>query len=329
MSLIYQEFTLNEAAIDTVSATVQDYLNQLNLESRSVHRIRLTVEELLLNVLEHYGSGLKINVGLGKQSERPMLRLRYTADPFNPSQGGTNPLADDMMRSLGLSPVWNCRGKVNTVSLVLAERPQRSTVFYLLVAVCASVIFGVAGNLLSENVRMAVADSILSPLSDTFLGLLKTFAGMMVFLTICNGILGMGDSAAIGRTGKSVASRFIGNSFALSAAAVVSILPFVSLTFSSGGEKQFQSFQSISQMLFDMFPTNLVEPFMTGNTFHIIVIAAFTGCSLLVIGERGSHLRVLIEEAAALFQPKSWIIGAINIKLSYDICWERLKTGPF
>ena len=235
MRLVYKEYTLNAVAVDTISAEVQDYLHKLNAEYRSVQRIRLTVEEILINILTHCGSSMKISVGLGKQFGRHMFRLHYEAEPFDPSKTGDNPLADDMMRSLGLFPAWSCRGKSNTVSLVLANRPKRSTLFYIMLAAIAAVVLGTLGNIIPDTVRLTINDSLLSPVSNCFLGLLNTFAGLMIFLTICSGILGMGDSATLGRTGKSVIARFIGISFAIGAISAVITLPFVKLNFSSGG----------------------------------------------------------------------------------------------
>lgn len=302
MGLAYKEYSLNEGVIDTVSADVQDYLNRLGAESRSIQRSRLTVEEILLNILAHCGSGMKIYVCCGKQFGRHMFRLRYEADPFDPTKGSDDPLTDDMMRSLGLSPAWNCRGKLNTVSIVLSNRPKRSTLFYILIAVAAAVVLGLLGNIIPEDIRLAVNDSALSPLSNCFLGLLNTFAGIMICLTICSGILGMGDSATIGRTVKSILARFIGLSFVISAISAVAVLPFVSLNYSTGEQTQASVFEQISQMFFDILPANIIDPFRTGNTFQIIIIAAFTGCALLAIGERGSRVRGLIDESAVLFQ---------------------------
>ncbi len=72
---MYKEYILKESSIDMISVIVQDYLHGLNMESRSIQRIRLTVEEMLLNVLTHCGSGMKIGILLGKQYGRPVFRL--------------------------------------------------------------------------------------------------------------------------------------------------------------------------------------------------------------------------------------------------------------
>ena len=302
MKMVYNDYTLSSSAVDAISSDVQSYLGRHKVKQSNLQRIRLTVEELLLNLLEHFGEGFMISVGIGKQFGRQVLRIRYTAEPYDPTKSGENPLTEDMLRSLGLFPAWSCRGKSNTVSLVLAERPKRSTLFYIALAALSAVILGALGGFIPEDVRLAAVSSILSPAASSFLGLLSTFAGVMIFLTICSGILDMGDTATLGRMGKSVVIRFIVISFVISAAAAVAVLPFMRLNFSSGAQTQSSALAEIVKMIFDILPTNIIDPFRTGNTFHIIVIAVFIGCALLAIGERGSRIRGLVGECAVLFQ---------------------------
>lgn len=326
MRMICREYILNEAAIDTVSSDVQDYLKKINTESRSVQRIRLTVEEILLNILTHFG-GIKIRVGLGKRFGRHMFNLRYEAAPFDPSKSGDDPLVEDIMRSLGLYPAWSCRGRSNTVSLVLSDRQKRSMLFYILLAALAAAVLGALGNVIPESVRLIVSDSLLAPAANCFMGVLNTFAGVMIFLTICSGILGMGDPAALGRIGKSVVARFIGISFAVSAVSAIVVLPFVDLNFSAGAGEQMSTFEQISGMFFDILPSNITDPFRTGNTLHIIVIAAFTGCALLAVGERASRVRELTGEFAALFQQTVSIVCAFLPLFVFSMLLRLIWSG--
>ena len=67
MALSYTNYTLDEAAVEAVSAAVQAYLEKLGTERRGMLRLRLTVEELLLNILDGCGRGIPLSVGLGRQ----------------------------------------------------------------------------------------------------------------------------------------------------------------------------------------------------------------------------------------------------------------------
>ena len=302
MALKYKDYILDEAAVETISAGLQEYLNKQNTERRNLQRIRLTAEELLLNIMDRFGTGTQISVGIGKHFGQQLFRLRYETPPYDPTSDSISPWSNDMMLSLGLSPSWSYRGKVNTVSLVLADRPKRGTVFYIVLALLSAILLGFIGNYLPDPVRQGLNDTVLIPVSNGFMGLLRTFSGLMKALTICSGLLSMGDSVTLGRTGRSVLSKFIGISFALCIVTVISVLPILNLNFSADSEGRLSQVQGISQMLFDILPTDIIEPFRTGNALQIIVIAILLGCGLLAIGERGMGIRSLTDEAAILMQ---------------------------
>ncbi|MBR4703706.1 MAG: dicarboxylate/amino acid:cation symporter [Oscillospiraceae bacterium] len=302
MALVYQEYTLDRAAVEEISAALQAHLAALGLERNSVHRLRLTAEELLLNLMSSREEGSRVSVGLGRQFGRQLFRLRYEGPPLDPTENSDDSWAGEMMRALGFSPAWNCRGRVNTVSLVLADRPKRGAVFYILLAVLAAALLGFAGSFLPEALRRSLDDVLFGPVTDGFVGLLNTFSGLMIFLTVCSGIQGMGDPAALGRTGKSVLLRFVGLSFAISVASAALVLPFLKLGHAAGATGESAPLSQLSRLFFGILPSNLVEPFQTGNALQIIVISLFAGVGLLALGERGNRLRGLIEEAASLQQ---------------------------
>jgi anti-sigma regulatory factor (Ser/Thr protein kinase) len=66
---------LDEKAVEEISNELQIFLNQLNMECRNILRIRLTVEELLLNIIEGCGKGLAVSVSFGKYWGRQVLRI--------------------------------------------------------------------------------------------------------------------------------------------------------------------------------------------------------------------------------------------------------------
>ena len=91
MALTYKEYTLDKAGATAISAGLQEYLNKHNMEKRNIMRIRLTAEELLLNIMENCGSDTRIHVGIGKQFGRQVFRLRYETPPFDPTTDSKNP----------------------------------------------------------------------------------------------------------------------------------------------------------------------------------------------------------------------------------------------
>ena len=146
-----------------------------------------------------------------------------------------------------------------------------------------------------------LTDILLTPTFNAFLGLLTTFAGLMIFLTVASGIFGIGDTAALSRVGRVMFPRILAGAFAASALVVPLLLPFLDLTFAgeAGGSSQLQE---ISDMLFAILPKNPVQSFLDGNAMQIVVMAVFAGVVLLMLGERTRQVSTFIEEAAVLVQ---------------------------
>ena len=65
------EYMLNDSAVDSVAEKVQSFLAALNMEKKNILRIRLTVEEILLNWQEHYDGEVPFTFLTGKRLGAP------------------------------------------------------------------------------------------------------------------------------------------------------------------------------------------------------------------------------------------------------------------
>ena len=97
MPLNYTAYTLDEVTIEEVSAYVQDYLGKQGVERRNIQRLRLTVEEMLLNVMHGCGKGIQVSIGIGKQFGRHVFNLRYNGEPFDPTQSDENTQGNEII----------------------------------------------------------------------------------------------------------------------------------------------------------------------------------------------------------------------------------------
>ena len=302
MSLKWQEYTLDAKAVDDISESIKSFLESLNMERRNVLRIRLTMEELLLRLHDRSDGPAAVSLGLGKQYGKPLVSLKYEGEPFDPTDGEAENWNGRILAAAGLSPVWSYRGKDNLLSLRLTESGGHGTLFYIMIAVIAAAVLGAAGHFLPQTLKAGIDEVLLAPLMKGFLGLLNTFAGIMIAFTICSGVLGVGDSATLGKIGKGLLLRLFVISLIVSAFAICFANIFLKLNISSGGAGGISQLGQISEMIFGILPSNPVSPFLNCNTMQIIVIALFAGIALLTLGERGQRLRELVEECAILTQ---------------------------
>ena len=77
-----------------------------------------------------------------------------------------------------------------------------------------------------------------------------------------------------------------------------------SCTFFGGTAKGATSFQisEFYMLILGFIPRNIFEPFISGNTQQIIILAIAGGIILLYLGDRASHLLTFSEQATVAFQ---------------------------
>ena len=303
MRLQTREYQLDNDGIEAMSRAAQEFLRDEAIEHGTALRIQLTLEELLLRVQESDGAPAVCEAATGKRFGRAVILLRWRGAAFDPTQSGEEEDGWNLqiLSSLGLAPTWDYRGGVNTVKLRPPKGASPSRLVYLLIAVVLASGLGAVGPALPPALVSGVTDYLLTPVFNAFIGLLNTFAGLLIFLTVSSGVFGIGDTAALNRIGKTMFPRYILTAFIVSALTLAVTRPFFHLRMAeaAGGSSQLGA---VSEMLFNILPNNLVRPFLDGNTLQVIVLAAFTGVVLLILGEQARHVDQLIEELGGVLR---------------------------
>ena len=117
-----REYLLNADGLDQIAAVLQEVLSDQGLERREALRIRLTMEELLLRVMEAQGEDpVTVTLSMKKRFGTQTILLRYGGPSFDPTRAGEeNNWGDRLLQSLGLDPVWRWQGGENRVQLQVA-----------------------------------------------------------------------------------------------------------------------------------------------------------------------------------------------------------------
>ena len=300
-----RQYILNEDGVDQISMEISRVLAEQKLERREALRIRLSMEELLLRVMEeNREEPVTADLIVRKRFGTRTLLLKYGGPSFDPTQGEEDEGAwggNRILQNLGLDPTWSWRKGENVIQVPISVRRKLGELSALLIAIVLAVVLGQFGYVLPAETVTSLDEVLLTPVFDAFLGLLTTFAGLMIFLTVSSGVFGIGDTASLNRVGKVMFPRFLLGLLAVSAVSVLLPQPFLSLETEgvAGGSSQARE---ISAMLFNILPKNPVQPFLDGNAMQIVVLAVFTGIILLALGEQTRHVSRLVEEACLLVQ---------------------------
>ena len=292
MKAIEKEYLLDRAGVDAISRDFYEWMREAGAERRDAFQIRMTVEDMLLKISNHYPDAVTVSMSLRKRFGAPTVRFRYEGEAFNPSdavEDELDELADRILAGLGLTPTWRYVKTTNELTLRVPTSGSR-TDWKLLGALMAAVVMGLLGGLLPDAFKQPVSAYVLGPLTDAFMRLMNTFAGLMVFFSILTGICGIGNASDFGKIGKTMLTRFLGLTFLATGICIVAATPFFDLAAGSISENSSLGMELIN-IIMDILPSDPISPFAEGNMLQIIFLDILIGVAVLRIGGRSQQFR--------------------------------------
>lgn len=291
-----KEVPLDEAGIDTLSHLLAGALEQAGVNRKDIIRLRLAVEEILGLWRSSAEKKTVCTFRCGTRLGRMYLEITAPGRRIDPDKATADMagqmLCSNLLAQAGLSPVYSYQDGINRLALYLSKPQKISPLLQLLLAILSAGTAGVVLLALPAPVREAAA-GVVNPLFTALMGILQTLASPMIFLSVCWGIINIGDVHMLGRIGKLVLLRFLGAIFLLTAMTAACL---VWLFRPEGGAASMgeNAAAQIYSMLLEIIPGNIVTPFLEGNSLQIIFMAICAGLVLLVLGEKTSALRALL-----------------------------------
>ena len=322
------EYLLTNEAVDEISEAISAFLVTLNTEPKNRLRIRLLVEELLLDWKEHFSEQATCQLRIGQRFRRPFIQLEVAGDSYNPLDHNTEEYGayrDRLLANMGLSPMFSYESGRNKVVFKL-KKAKANPLLSLAIAVLTGLLVGAAGLWLPDALRLSVLDYFLTPIYDTFFNLLGTIAGPMVFLSVAWGIYGIGDTATFGRIGKRMIIHFVSAVFLICIACVLLSLAFFSLNlvWKSAGTSQLSN---LFQMILGFIPTDIVTPFQDGNSLQIILLGAAIGIALLILGKQTEAVAQAIEQINYVVQFLMEMISTLVPYFIFIVLVQMIWSG--
>ena len=72
-----EEIRLSNESVDLISEKVTEFLENIKMERKNILRIRLLVEEILLDWQEHFSENIVCNVKMGSVLESIICRWKF------------------------------------------------------------------------------------------------------------------------------------------------------------------------------------------------------------------------------------------------------------
>ncbi len=296
------EYALKSDSVDRVSEQMRSFLTKAGTDHEIVIQNCLFAEEILLAWI---GADISdsFSLTMGYRYKKPVVILEAEGVPFNAFEKKDDDnffLLRNLLNSLGRYPVYSYINGKNTIHFNFPAE-KKNKLAQIVIAIISAVLVGLIFRLLlSPEIAQIVLDDVINPLYTTAFKVLGFISGPLILLSVTWGIYGIGDSSTLNLVGRKMIFRFLAIIFAIALVASMSFIFFHFDINSVSGSSS--SFKSIFEMILDIIPPDIIEPFSSGNTLHIIFVAVIVGIAMLYLGKRVSTVADLVQEINCIVQ---------------------------
>lgn len=293
------DYTLTNQNIDMACHAVEIFFERAHGEKRDVLRIRLMAEETLLKYQKAFGTKGTFQFQCKKRMGRLQAGFSIPGernDVIHMDGEEESAVMKGILSGMGEIPAWQYKNGVNYLAFTLKKK-KASPAVSLLAAVALALFCGMLSRFLPEKNINFLSEKMITPVLDTFMGLLTAVAGPMIFLSVAGGIYNIGDTATLGKIGKRMISRFLWMTLLLTVVFGIAILPLFPLAGRGGSSFRLSE---LLEMVLGMVPDSFLAPFSEGNPLQIIFLAVLIGLAMLILGSRAAVVSSFLDQANAV-----------------------------
>jgi len=329
------DFRLETASIEKATDFVSELLKPYKCNNRDIVRAQLFVEETIVYWAEVAAENDTVRIDLRKRFNTLSLSLSYKGPPSDPlslpdevdDESEFGFIGQNIL--IGLSTVsYTYENGHNVVTFTLKEKganPLASSA----VAIAAAVACGLTFERFAPSLGPVLSNSILTPLSSAFFGLLNAFVIPFLFVSVIASIFNMENIAQVKRVFRILFSWVMGLTLTSAVITVLAAITYFPLqSGSDAGVGDGTVWTEILQMIIDIVPSNIFRSFWDGNTLQVIFLAVITGIVMVTLKGRfpiisktivecNSILSTLLD-AICSFMPFVIFICIFNMLLSRD-----------
>ena len=292
-------YKLCNASIDIVSEKIENYLSYIKVEKNTMLRVRLSVEEVLLRWHEVFPEETEFRLTMGSHWNRPFIILKLwgeESDPLSVEGDEAGIWAGELLSAIGLVPTYRYVNGCNIVQVPL-KRPHRNPGVTLLLCTLAGAFLGTLLDLaFSADLKLLITSTVLTPLQDAFIRVLNAVSAPVMFLSVLTTVCGVGSISVTGKFGKRMVARFLLYSTLFTVVTLFLCQLFFSVPVGNAAISQGEV-SGVLEFFLDVFPGDILSPFIEGDFTQLIVVALVLGNAFLIAGTKVQTLVTLVEEA--------------------------------
>ncbi len=285
--------------IDRFSEALHDALTEAKTERANVIRIRLSAEESLLRMRDHYGEGQMIHAFIMKRFGRIYAQIECDADPFNPLSKVESELEDwngALLSTIGLTLQYSFNGRRNFLRIPGPSNGV-NTVIAILASIVLGTLLGVIGRYFAQgSLPTVITDTFYVPIFSIWQKILTAMSGPVIFLMILATLLNTRMITEQGGNARRIVTRYFLFSLVIALASMTTSIFFFKIPM-SGLLIGKQSADMVIEQISNLIPSDIVTPFVQSNTPQLLLIALTLGNAILILGPRVRNLSRVIKQA--------------------------------
>ena len=318
---------LKNESIDDFSDWLTESLGAIKTEKRTVLKIRILLEEILLRAKEHFGEEAELSARLEGSFRYIYVRLELAGEAFNPLSETNAELGDwnsSLQTAVGITPKYSYSWGKNVLKVKVPGK-KMNPVLLIFLAILVGVLLGLAGNyILGEPQQQFVNTYFLTPAYELWIRMLNAISGPIVFFTVITTMLNTKRIDKQGGNSSNVVIRYFGFSFIIAASGVLISIPFF-LT-----KEAIQPGSGIGQKILgylrEMIPSNIIEPFLTANTPQLLVTAFVLGAAVIVLASRVNEVKTILRQINMVgLKLAEWVSMLVPIFAGLFLCLEIIQ----
>jgi len=307
-------FSLSRNSLDDANKFVRDLLLKNNCTKSDNIRAQLFVEETIVFWEKEAKENDTFEISIRKRFKTISLSLNYWGDQSNPltlPEDAEDPEFNFIGQNIliGLSSVtYAYENGCNNVSYTLKAKSANPAVTTG-IALGGGIVFGLMVQYFSPSTGLLIANTMLTPLSQTFFGFLNAIVIPVLFFSAIGSIFNMDNIAQMKRIFRILLSWSMGIILLASAVSLLAgQFTFLSQKSTTTGGASGDLWNQIGKMIFGIIPSNILQPFLDGNTLQIMFLAIVGGIVMLTLKGRFPFITKIITESNLIF---STILDAI------------------
>ena len=322
-----EQYNFSNSNIDLACEAVGEFLAKVGVERREALRTKLTFEEVLLEYQSKLGEEATFKVRLIKRFSSIKVEIMVEGESYNAlvKNSDEGDVIQGLLAGIGLAPTWNYKNGKNYIVFIPKKKPLSGTV-KMVAAIGLAMIAGMILNLLPDSVRTGVNDYVLSPVTNAFVGLISAVSGPLIFLSVLGSICSMGNMETLGKVGSKTIKVILLYMTVITVLMTAFICLFYHIEMGGGG---ISGFSQILDLIYDIIPSNLFEPFVIGNPLQLIFISVIVGLAMLVLSTRVDSVFKLVEQMSAIVQTMMSGLSSMLPILIFVLFTGMISNGNF